>query len=143
MKNKNLIIAGLGFILCLISVFFGASIYNANENFLVEHLNDMDQLDYYDVDAVPALSRIVSIITLPFIVIILAVEIFIALKSKLRPVKNIARGISVAFIFLLCLDFAIISNSANFDFSQWGFFWVIFGIIAIGGNMISVFVKGN
>ena len=143
MKKKNLIVAGIAFVLCLISVYFGASIYNANENALIEHLNEHDKLNYYDVEAVPALSRIAAIITLPFILAIFLFEIFISQKSKLRPVKNIARGMIIAMGFLICLAIATISNSVYFDFSHWGFFWITLGMIAVWGNMISVFVKGN
>lgn len=143
MKKKNLIVAVIAFLLCLISVYFGASIYNANENALIEHLNEHDKLNYYDVEAVPALSRIAAIITLPFIVAIFLFEIFIVLKTKIRPVKNIARGMIIAMGFLICLDVATISNSVYFDFSHWGFFWITFGMIAVWGNMFSVFVRGN
>jgi len=143
MKKKNLIVAIIAFVLCLISVYFGASIYNANENALVGHLNERDHLNYYDVNAVPALSRIAAIITLPFIVAIFLLEIFIALKSQIRPVKNIARGIIIAMGLLLCIDIATLTNSGYFDFSQWGFFWITFGLITVWGNVFSVFVKGN
>jgi len=143
MKKKNLIVAIIAFVFCLIAVYFGASIYNANENALVEHLNERDHLNYYDVDAVPALSRIAAIITLPFIVAIFLLELFIALKSQVRPVKNVARAITIAMGLLLCIDIATITNSASFDFSHWGFFWITFGLITVWGNLFSVFVKGN
>lgn len=143
MKKKNLIVAAIAFIMCLIAVYFGASIYNANENALIEHLNEKDQLNYYNVEAVPTLSKIAAIITLPFIVAILVFQIIITLKSQIRPVKNIARGILIAMLLLICLDAATISNSVFFDFSKWGFFWIAFGLITVWGNIFSVFVRGN
>jgi len=143
MRKKNLIVALIAFVMCLIAVYFGASIYNANENALLEHLNERDNLNYYDVEAVPALSKIAAIITLPFILAIFVFQIIIVLKTNSLVVKNIARGIIIAMILLICVDVATISNPIYFDFSKWGFFWITFGLITVWGNLFSVFVKEN
>jgi hypothetical protein len=143
MRKLNLTAAGLSFLMCLIAMYFGSSIFNAKENMLIGHLNEMDQLDYYDVRAIPLLNRLAAILTIPFVTAIAVVESWIAIKSKIRPVKNVARGLMIAFIALFILDIFVIAMPENFDFSQWGFFWVIFGITAVGGNLFSVFVPGN
>jgi hypothetical protein len=143
MRKLNIAAAALSFLMCLIALYFGTSVFNAKENMLIGHLNEMDQLDYYDVRAIPLLNRLAAILTIPFVAAVVGIECWVALKSKIRPVKNVARGLMLAFIALFILDIFVIAKPENFDFSQWGFFWVIFGITSVGGNLFSVFVPGN
>lgn len=143
MRRYNVLIAGLAFLMALIAVYFGSSVYNAKENMLITHLNEMDQLQYYDVKDVPALNRFAAILTTPFLFCIVVGEFFIAFKSKITAVKYIARGLAAAMSALFCFGFFVIADPVFFDFSQWGFFWVLLGITTAGGNIFSALVPGN
>lgn len=134
-------IAGAAFLLCLISMYFGASIYNANDNIHVTHLNEMDRLSYYDVENVPALTRFAAILTIPFLVIILILEMVVIVKTKVLSVKRIALAICGMSLTLMILSILTINNPQNFDFSHWGFAWIFGGLFTIAGNGLSIFLK--
>lgn len=133
--------AGIAFLMCLIAMFFGASIFNANENVLVEHLNDMDKLNYFDDEQVPALSRLAAIITIPLILIIAGIEVYIFIKSSKKKVKTIALVLLAINALLLILALILINNHHTMDFSHWGFAWIVAGFFTIVGNVGSIFLK--
>lgn len=142
-RKVFLIAAGLAFLMAMISMFFGSSIYNANENSLVEHLNEMDHLHYYDADMVPGLSRLAALVSLPFLLGILGVEIYILRKTPIASAKKIARAILIIALLLILLAGLTIRYHSFFDFSKWGFAWVFGGLFTIAGNAISIFLKAK
>ena len=134
MKRLNLIIAAVAFLLCLISIFYGVSIHNANANFPIQHLNEMDNIHYYDVKEVPFLTFKAAVVTFPFILAILIMQFIVVRKARIRQVKNIGVGLFLGMLMLIGFDVLIFFNPGAFEFSKWGFIW---------GNVISSFIKGN
>jgi hypothetical protein len=144
MSRKIFVIsAGLAFLMCLISMYFGASIFNANDNILVEHLNDMDRLSYYDAEMVPGLTRLAAIITMPFLFGIIVLEIYVVMKTKIAPVKRIALSLTGIALTVLIIAIMTIASPLSFDFSHWGFVWIFAGLFTVAGNGVSVFIKGK
>lgn len=143
MRTQNLLVASVSFLMCLIAVYFGASIHNANANFQIDYLNEMDNLHYYDVSIVPKLTKLATIITLPFILTILLLELYIVKKSTARQVKNIARGLSIGWLILLGINILVMLNPLDYEFGKWGYCWMTIGILTVGGNIISAFIIGN
>lgn len=137
------IIAALAFLMCLISLYFGASIYNANDNFHVQYLNDMDRLSYYDIEQVPALTRMAAIISMPFLLAIMVLEIYVVIKTKIVAVKKIALSLTGIALTVMVIAGMTLSTPLNFDFSHWGFVWIFAGLFTIAGNGVSVFMKGK
>lgn len=137
------IIAALAFLMCLISLYFGASIYNANDNFHVQHLNDMDRLNYYDVEQVPALTRMAAIVSLPFLLAIMVLEIYVVIKTKVAPVKRIALSLTGIALTVMVIAGMTLASPLSFDFSHWGFVWIFAGLFTIAGNGVSVFMKAK
>jgi hypothetical protein len=135
------VIAGLAFLMCLFCMYFGSSIFNANDNIHVEHLNDMDRFSYYDVEEVPALTRLAAILTIPFLLAITILEIYVILKTKVRNTKRIAVAVFGIAIVLLILSTLTIKSPLNFDFSHWGFAWIFGGLFTVAGNGLSIFLK--
>lgn len=133
----------ISFLMCLIAVYFGASIHNANANFHIDYLNEMDNLHYYDVSVVPKLTKLATIITLPFILSVLLLELYVVKNSSVRQVKNIARGLSLGWVILLGFDILIMLRPVDYEFGKWGYCWMTIGILTVGGNIISAFIIGN
>ncbi len=142
MRSKNGVAAALGFLMVLISMYFGSSIYNSKSNSPISYLNEMDHIHYYDVDLIPNLNFNAAAITLPFILILLFLQIWISLKATISPIRNIGRGLLCAVVIILAFDVLILSNPEQFDFSKWGYIWITLGIVIIAGNAFSVFIKG-
>ena len=143
MKKKNLIAAGLGFLIVVIAAYFGASIYNSQANSPIAYLNEMDQIYYYDPALIPFLNFKAAIITLPFILGVLIIEILILRKTTIRQVKNIAIGLLVAILIILTTAILTLLNPTEFNLSVWGYVWICLGLFVVAGNLISVFIKGN
>lgn len=143
MRSKNLICAILGFLTLLIAAYFGASIYNAQATHLVDHLEEIENSRHYALELVPLLNYQAAVFTLPFLLIIFFLEIYIRLKSKIRQVKNIALGLTLALSVVITVAILTLSNPTQYDFSQWGYVWLTISILVVAGNLISVFIKGN
>lgn len=139
----NIIAASLSFLLVLISVYFGASIHNANTNMHITHLNEMDNIFHYDVALVPKLTQQAAIYTLPLVVAVLVLAISIMYKSTVNQVKSIAIGVAIAMVFVLIFEVLVLTNPAVYDFSKWGYVWIVMGVFSVVGNALSIFIKGN
>jgi hypothetical protein len=143
MRPKNIICAALGFLMTLIAAFFGASIHNSKTNVHISHLNELDHINYFDPDLIPQLNAQAAIFTLPFVIGLIVFEIWIALKSDIKQVRNIAIGLSVAAVIILTIAILTLINPFYFDFSQWGYVWITMGIFIVAGNALSAFIRGN
>ncbi|MEZ4922228.1 MAG: hypothetical protein R2780_03575 [Crocinitomicaceae bacterium] len=140
MKKYHMIVAALAFLVCLLSAYFGVRIHNANENFLLTDLNEFDKIYHDDISLVPALNRLAAVVTLPFLLGIAILEILIIRSAKVRQVKNIAYGLSLAVLIILTVDLLTIFHPDYFDFSMWGFVWVCLGLFLLVGNALSYFL---
>jgi hypothetical protein len=133
--------AGLAFLMTLVSMYFGSSIYNANENVHLGYLNEMDKIYYYDIEKVPQLTKMAAIISLVFLIPILGLESYTLIKSPVKSTRKIAIALATVAVILIFIAILTISNPVNFDFSKWGFAWVFGGLFTIAGNVLSVFLK--
>lgn len=140
-KQHYILIAGLAFLMSLVSMYFGASIFNANDNFLIEHLNEMDKIHYYDVEDVPALSRLACIVTAPFILAILVLEIIGLRKTTITKSRRLLFTNLFFVLALIILSVLVLKNPYFFDFSQWGFAWIFSGLAIIVSAMLRIFIK--
>ncbi|MEX1000730.1 MAG: hypothetical protein WDZ35_01300 [Crocinitomicaceae bacterium] len=140
MKKQHLIIAGLAFLMCLVAAYFGVSIQNANNNFLLTDLNEIDKIYYADINEVPKLSFLAAGITAPLILAILILEGMIIKKTQNRKVKNMAIGLMVATFIILLTDVYTLISPQKMDFSQWGYVWICLGLFLIAGNILSIFI---
>jgi phosphoglycerol transferase MdoB-like AlkP superfamily enzyme len=143
MRSKNLICAILGFLTLLLAAYFGASIYNAQATHLIQHLEEIENIQHYAIDLVPYLNYQAAVFTLPFLLITFFLEIYIRLKSQIKQVKNIALGLIVALFIVIVIAILTLLNPTQYDFSKWGYVWLTISILVVAGNLISVFVKGN
>ncbi|MBN4072500.1 hypothetical protein JYT74_00540 [Crocinitomix catalasitica] len=140
MKQTHLGIAALGFMMTLISLYFGVSVWNAQEFFLIDHLNQMDKLNYFKPEEIPMLNRQAAIMTFPFIFLIAIGEIRILWKAKHRFRRNIAYGMIAPVVIILVLEFLIFNDPAAWNFSLWGYVLIIMGFFLVVGNAICLFV---
>lgn len=141
--KKNIFIIAIAILMCLISIYFGMSIWNANNNFLIEHLNQADKLYYYDDDLVPALTFRAAVVTTPFIIGILVLSILGYLQTKIAKVKNLLIGSFIAVGIVIIIDVLTLFNPSVFEFGKWGYVWITMGLIIIWANFLSIFIKEN
>jgi hypothetical protein len=137
MYKKHLAVALMAFLICSISIYFGVRIYNANENIHLTELNAFDKIYYDHVSLVPALSMMASLITLPFLLGIVILQVIIIIKAKKKSIKNIAIGLLIAATLILCIDGLTLYDPEYFDFSKWGFVWICLGLIIVAGSLLS------
>ena len=140
MKQLHFAIAGMIFFMCLISVYFGISVYNAQEYFLIDHLNDMDNMNYYDQEDVPKLNFMAATFTVPFVFLAILGELRIIWKAKHKKRRNIAFAalFCASIIFTFCL--LTLSDPPSWNFNPWGFVWITMGFFIIVGNLVSSFM---
>lgn len=136
-----MLIAGMALILCLVSVFFGMSIFNANNNEHIQHLNVADRIHYYDANLVPTLTYRAALSTIPFILGILITSVLVLRTTLVKKVKNLALGSLAAILVVIIFDVLTILNPYFFDFSKWGFVWITMGMIIIAANVLSIFIN--
>lgn len=143
MRKHHFIIAGLAFLMCLISMYFGMRIYNANENHLITELNEMDKIKFDDIRKVPMLSLSAAIFTAPMILLMLVFEIIVLKKVIHRQAKNICIAMIVTICVILTFDVLILTNPLYFDFSKWGFIWICLGLILVAANILSYVLRSG
>jgi hypothetical protein len=137
MRKHHLIVAACAFLMCAITVFFGIKIHNANENFLITELNEIDKLYYSAKESVPALSLMAVVIILPFLLVQIALSVYIHFKNKHPKVRNINLGLMTAMFIIMVFTILTMMNKSFFDFSQWGFIWICLGLIIIAFSGLS------
>ncbi len=142
-KKKNIYILSISVIVCIISVYFGASIYNANNNFLITHLNEMDKIYHYDVELVPALTMRAAISSSPFVLAIIIMSLITLSKTNNIKVKRLLKTSILAASIISVFIVLTILNPVFFEFAKWGYVWVSMGLIIIWANFISLFLKEN
>ena len=141
MKNGHLTIIALSFLVILISLYYGMSIQNAQDNFLVEHLYLDEGVENFDLDYIPTLGFKAALITLIFLVIGFGVQVYILIKTPFKKIKNLAIGALICFIIIFIFDFLTISFPHDYNFKNYGMIWVLLSLSTIFINGISLFVK--
>lgn len=141
MRPKHLTVAIISFLIILIAAYFGASIHNSKTNDLIDYLNQMDNINYYDVDLIPALNFRGAMITLPLLLIVLVIEIIIVRQAANRIVKNIAIGEIFAVLIIIVIAILTLVYPKEFDMSNWGYVWITMGVVLFAGNILSAFIN--
>lgn len=141
MRKHHLVIAGAAFLMCLMSMYYGIRIFNANENHLITELNELDKIIYDNIQKVPMLSFSAALFTLPMIVIIAIFEMIVLFKVVNKKAKNLGLGMLITVGIILIFDILILMKPAIFDFSKWGFIWICLGLILIAGNVLSYVLR--
>lgn len=138
-----LLAAGLGFLMALIAAYFGSSIQNAKTNDPISYLNEMDHIHYYNTALIPQLNHRAAIVTLPFVILLTLVEIWVLIKTPFRIPRNISIGLLVACGLLILISILTLNDPSGYDFSIWGYFWMAMGLFIIAGNILSGMIKKN
>ncbi len=141
MKKQHLVIIGLAFITILISLFFGVSIQNAQDNFLIEHLNVEDGINYFSKDEVPKLSFTAAFVTAIFVPVMLGLELYVIIKTPYKLVKKMALACSLLLLVIISFIVMTLINPHYFNFKEFGMVWVLLSMSIIFINIISVFTK--
>ncbi len=141
MKNLHFGILLTSLITILVSLYFGITIQNAQDNFLIEHLNVSDGIVYSQVDEVPTLGFKAAIITLVFLIVGFSLQSYIYLKTPFKKVKNLAIGAIICFLIIFIFCFLTISFPHDYNFKNYGMIWVLLSLTTIFINGVSIFVK--
>lgn len=141
MRKYHLVIAGLAFLMCLFSMYFGIRIFNANENHLLTELNQIDKIYHDDINQVPFLSFKAGVFTAPLLLAMLVFQIITLIKTQQRQAKNVCRGLLAAISIILIFDALVMIHPLHFDFSKWGFVWICLGLIILAGNLLAYVLR--
>lgn len=141
MQSKHLAVIIIAFLIILIAAYFGASIHNSKTNHLIDYLNEMDNIQHYNVELIPSLNFRGAVITLPLILIVLVIEVLIVIQSNNRVVKNIAIGSIFASLIVILIAILTLSYPNEFDMSRWGYIWITMAVVLFAGNVLSIFIK--
>lgn len=131
----------LSFLIILISLYYGMSIQDAQDNFLIEHLYINEGVENFDLDYIPTLGYKAAIITLFFLVIGFGIQIYIFIKTPFKKIKKLALGALVCFLIIFTFDFLTISFPHDYNFKNYGMIWVLLSLSTIFINGVSIFVK--
>jgi len=141
MKNAHIGIMFVCFVSILISLYYGITIQNAQDNFLIEHLNTNDGQTYAGIDEVPTLGYKAAIITLFFLSIGFITQIFVLIKTPFNVVKKLAIGAIICFLIIFIFDFLTISYPYDYNFKHYGMIWVLLSLSVVFINGVSIFIR--
>lgn len=141
MKNAHIVIIALAFITVLVSLYYGVSIQNAQDNFLITDLYLNEGVTYFDVDYVPTLSYKAAIVTLMFLTVGFCLQAFVFYKTPFKRVKKLAIVGLLCYLIIFVFDFLTICNPHFFNFKTFGMIWVTLSLTTIFINFISAFIR--
>lgn len=141
MRKLHLFAAAASFLLCLISIYFGIRIFNANDNFLITELNNFDKVYYDSIERVPALSYGAAIVTAPFLVGILVLNLICLFKVQSKKAKNLILGLVSAVSIIIVFDIIAIFSRGAMDFSKWGYIWICLGLVLVTGSGLAYILR--
>jgi CDP-diglyceride synthetase len=125
----------------MISLYFGISIQNAQDNFLVEHLYQNEGVDNYALDYIPTLSFKAALLTLVFLGVAFVLQIIIYSKSPFKRVKNLSLLAIFFFIIIFIFDILTLNYPHDYNFKDYGMIWVILSLSIVFTNMLGAFGK--
>lgn len=141
MRKLHAGIMALSFIIILVSLFYGISIQNAQDNFLTSHLAIDDGKNYADLEEIPTLGYKAAVITTFFLLIGFSLQIYILSKTKLKQVKNLCIGAVVCFLIIFGFDFLFLFYPKSYNFRDYGMIWVLLSLSTIFINGVSIFAR--
>ena len=141
MRKLHLFAAAASFLLCLISVYFGIRIFNANDNHLITELNNFDKVYYDNISRVPALSNGAAIVTAPFLLAIFVLDLICLFKVQSKRAKNLIIGLLATVVTIIVFDIIVIASKGGMDFSKWGFIWICLGLVLLCGNGLAFILR--
>ena len=137
----HIVINILCFIVIILSLFFGMSIFNANENLHVTHLNSYDNYSFYDTEEIPVLTAKAVIISSIFLVIAFGFQIYSYLKATIKRNKNIILAMLFIYPILFFFSFFVMSDLDQRNFYDFGMIWVLLCLTLIFANTIIIFLR--
>lgn len=140
MQKHHIIAASIAFLMCALSAYYGIRIWDDNQNHLITELNEFDKVYHDDIKDVPAITAQAVIVTSPFLLTLIVLELLIIRKTTVKQIKNIAYGLLLAALIILTVAILSISDPAVYDFSKWGFVWICLGLFLLVGNLLSFFI---
>ncbi len=137
----HIVINILCFITILVSLFFGMSIFNANENLHVTHLNEYDNYSYYSKDDIPVLTAQAVIISSLFLIVAFGFQIYSYVRAINQNNKIIIFIMMLIYPILFFFSFFVMADLENRDFYHFGMIWVLLSLTLIFANSIVIFLK--
>jgi peptidoglycan/LPS O-acetylase OafA/YrhL len=141
MRKLHLFAAAASFLLCLLSIYFGIRIFNANDNHLITELNSFDKVYYDPIERVPALSNGAAIVTAPFLLGILILNVFCLFKVESQKAKRLIIGLISTVSVIIVFDIIMILSKGGMDFSKWGYIWICLGLILLSGSGLAYILR--
>ncbi|MDX1349636.1 MAG: hypothetical protein R3279_05280 [Putridiphycobacter sp.] len=131
----------LCFITIIISLYFGMSIFNANDNQHITHLNNFDNYTYYDIKDITVLTAQAVIISSVFLLTAFGLQIYSYFISKTKRKKHITLGLLTIYLILFFFSIFVMVEIETRDFYHYGMVWVLLSLTIIFANSVLIFLK--
>jgi TRAP-type C4-dicarboxylate transport system permease small subunit len=131
----------LCFITIIISLYFGMSIFNANDNQHITHLNNFDNYTYYDIKDITVLTAQAVIISSVFLLTAFGLQIYSYFISKTKRKKRITLGLLTIYLILFFFSIFVMFDIETRDFYHYGMIWVLLSLTLIFANSVLIFLK--
>ncbi len=141
MRNFYFGILILCLITMLVSLYYGTSIQDAQDNFLVEHLYEDEGIDNFDLDYIPTLSFKAAFVTLFFLLFAFILQFIILIRTTFKSVKYCSILALCFFSVIFIFDVLTLFCPHDYNFKNFGMIWVLLSLSIIFISMVGVFTK--
>lgn len=141
MKNQHLVIMLMAFLTVLISLYFGISIYNIEDNIHVNHLLEDEGFTIHLPEEIPTLGFKAAVLTGLLLMVGFVTQVYVFLKTPIKLIKKISIAPFICFSVIFGFSTLFLFNPMGYNFKDYGMIWVTLSLIIIFSNGISLFVK--
>lgn len=137
MKKQFIISTVLCLLIIIISLAYGVSIQNAQDNHLLTHLYEDEGVHYSTLDEIPTLNFKAALLTSIFIVAVIVLE-WIGWRQSENPlVKKLTIGAIFAGLIILLFDGLTLAYPYDFNFKNYGMIWVLLSLSIVFKNVFT------
>lgn len=137
----HLIINGIAFIGMIVSLYFGMSIFNAHDNQYVQHLNEFDSINSFDVNEIPKLTQTAIYTTFVFTFILFGLQVYSYIINTFQKRKLAIAPLFLVYGILFFYGFFVLNNVVERDFQSYGMIWVVLYLVIIFVNSIAILIR--
>ncbi len=134
MRKIHMYIGIICFLTALIALYFGSSIFNAGDNYLITHLNEQDLYRYNSLEEIPILTAKAVTYCGFLLLVAFGLQIYTYIKVKNLKIKRIITALFVVYFILICFSIFVILDPSSRDFFSYGMIWVLLSLILVFGN---------
>lgn len=141
MKNQHLFIILMAFITVLLSLYYGITIYNIEDNIHINHLLEDEGYVIREKEEIPTLGYKAALLSCFFLTIGLILQVYVFIKTPFKTIKKISAVPFISYAIIFGFATLFLFDPHHYNFKDYGMIWVILSILIAFSNGISLFVK--